>query len=237
MNILSKHEKIALQFSGGKDSIACLLLLKEHLHKITVFWLNTGDPLPETLRQIERVKAICPNFIEVKSNQEKYVAENGWPVDLLPIRNHPRAQALTSQSKLPLQGFLGCCFDNIMFPLHKAAVDFGATLIIRGQKLSDHHKSPVKSGDIVDGIEYLFPIENWDDKKVLEFIEGSDLKQENHAFAASSLDCWSCTAYRQEHKWQLPYLGKFHPEKASILKSRLILIKQEIESEMQHLEI
>jgi len=35
-----------LQFSGGKDSLACLYLLKPRWHEIMVLWLSTPAVLP-----------------------------------------------------------------------------------------------------------------------------------------------------------------------------------------------
>ena len=49
------HERVALELSGGKDSVACLYLLRHQLHKITVYWLNTGDAYPETLDVIHHL--------------------------------------------------------------------------------------------------------------------------------------------------------------------------------------
>lgn len=236
-NILDRHEKIVLQFSGGKDSLACLFLLKNELHRITVMWVNSGATFPETIEQMEKVKKFCPNFIEVKGYQPEQIAANGYPVDVLPVRNHLTVQNATQQKRLPLQGFLNCCYENVMRPLQEATQEFGATLIIRGQKLSDGHKSSVRSGDVIDGVEYCFPIESWNDEDVLNFVKDSDLlpKQYDNG-AMTSLDCWSCTAYLEDNQWKLPYLKQYHPEKEIEVKRRLIMIKQEIMSDMKFME-
>ena len=237
MTPLDRHDKVVLQFSGGKDSIACLMLLKDALHRITVLWTNTGAAFPETIAQMEIVKAMCPHFIEVRGHQPEHIEANGYPVDVLPVRNHLQSQYLTQQTRLPLQGFLGCCATNMMQPMHEATLATGATLIIRGQKLSDHHKSPVKSGDVIDGVEYWFPIEAWDDDQVMDFVRDSALLPAHYADARTSLDCWSCTAYLAENQWKLPYLTKHHPEKAREVKKRLIMIRNEIMADMKFMEV
>lgn len=234
---LSRHHNIVLQFSGGKDSIACLLLLIEHLDRITVLWMNPGETLPETYAQMERVRAICPNFIEVHSDLSGHIEKNGYPVDLLPIRNEKPVQFLTQINRLPLQGFMACCIANLMQPMHAATLAQGATLIIRGQKDADDHRSPVRSGSVIGEVEYWFPVQEWTDEQVLDFIEDSGLLPENHDRSHTSLDCWSCTAYLAEHKWKQPYLEKFHPGKAAEVRRRLILIKNEILSELKNLEV
>lgn len=235
-NVLDRHENIVLQFSGGKDSIACLMLLKEHLHRITVLWMNPGDTLPEHLEQMERVRAMCPNFVEVRSDVARSHAENGYPVDLLPVRNDRQVQFLSQQKRLPLQSFMACCMNNLMQPMHEATVRAGATLIIRGQKAADGHKSPVKSGDVLQGVEFWFPIEGWDDEQVLGFIEVSDLLPEHYERGHTSLECWSCTAYLAGHAWKQHYLQKHHPEKAAEVTRRIHLIKAEIMADLQHME-
>ena len=56
---LDRHDKIALQFSGGKDSLAVLYLCKEWWNKITVVWLNTGSAFPETIAQMEGIYSLA----------------------------------------------------------------------------------------------------------------------------------------------------------------------------------
>ena len=70
-----------LEFSGGKDSIACLMLLKDELHDITVLWADSGDAFPETVEQMEKVREMCPNFQIAKGNQPELIKENGYPAD------------------------------------------------------------------------------------------------------------------------------------------------------------
>ena len=217
-----------LQFSGGKDSIACLLLLKDQLADITVMWANSGDTFPETLRQMEKVREMCPNFIEVMGDQPEVIQTGGYPVDVLPMRNHKEIARLSGQNRVKLQGFLECCFNSFLLPMHNAAIDAGATEIIRGQKLCDGQKSPVRSGDVIDGIKYSFPIENWTDAQVMEFVKDSGLLTENYSIANTSLDCMHCTAYLAENKWKLTYLEARHPEVAVEVRSRLGVIRGEI---------
>lgn len=233
---LDRHANAVMQFSGGKDSIACLVLLRPYLDRITVVWTNTGAAFPETLAQMERVRAMCPNFVEVRGNQPAQVSSNGFPVDVLPIRNHPHVQFLAGQSRPPMQSFLDCCMANMMAPMHEATLAMGATLIIRGQKQSDDHKSPVKSGDVINGVEYWFPIEAWNDDDVMALVGGNDLLPAHYADARTSLDCWSCTAYLADNQWKLPYLTKHHPEKAQEVRRRLILIRDETRQDVRHLD-
>ena len=62
------YSNVALQFSGGKDSLACLYLLKDQLEKVVVYYLDTGDGCPETHDVIDKVKSWIPRFITIKSD-------------------------------------------------------------------------------------------------------------------------------------------------------------------------
>jgi len=118
--------------------------------------------------------------------------------------------------------------------MHSATLALNATTVIRGQKLSDHHKSPVRSGDVVDGITYVFPIEDWTDEQVLDYVKDSDLLPAHYAYGGTSLDCMHCTAYLGENKWKRGYLNRNHPEVGEIVERRIIEIKNEIHRDLQH---
>jgi 3''-phosphoadenosine 5''-phosphosulfate sulfotransferase (PAPS reductase)/FAD synthetase and related enzymes len=234
---LDRHERIVLQFSGGKDSIACLLLLRPYLDRIAVLWLNTGDPLPEHAAQMERVRALVPHFIEINTDVQANFDDVGWPTDVLPIRNDRQVQFLAQQQRLPLQSFMACCYNNLMQPMHDATLRLGATLIIRGQKRADSHKSPLHSGMVMAGVEYWFPVEDWTDAQVLDYIGDTDLLPAHFEPHHTSLDCWSCTAYLAEHEWKQPYLEQHHPEKGAEVRRRLVLIRNEIMRDMKHMGV
>ena len=225
-----------LEFSGGKDSLAVLLLLRDHLPEITVLWADSGNSFPETIAQMEKVRAICPNFIIAHGNQPEVIERGGYPVDVLPMRNHSYISRMAQQNRLKLQGFFECCTNSFLLPMHQKALELGATTIIRGQKACDSHKSPLKNGDVVDGIQYLFPIEDWTDDQVMEFVKDSPLLPTHYSEANTGLDCMHCTAYLADNQWKLNYLKRNYPETAKEVTRRLTLIQQEIRSDMQHID-
>ncbi len=234
---LNRHENIVFQFSGGKDSLVCLHLLREYLHRITVVWMNPGDPLPELRAQMERVKEICPKFVEIHKDKFLQIAAYGFPVDVLPLRNQAELQGfLEDKRAMPLQSFMHCCENNMWIPTHQVTKQLGATLVIRGQKNSDGHKGPMRSGEVADGVELFFPIEAWTDAEVLEFIKDNEFLPENFEAGNNSLECWDCTAYLAEHTWKKTYLEKHHPEKAAEVSRRVIHIKREVMKEFEVLE-
>jgi len=224
-----------LQFSGGKDSLACLLFLRDQLDDITVLWCDPGDSFPETLAQMEAVKSLCKNFVVVPGCQPQTIKLYGFPSDVLPVRNNVVTQEAAQQHRPKLQGFLDCCYRSMMEPMHRATLSLGATTIIRGQKSCDHHKSPVKNGDVIDGVTYWFPIEDWSDEQVMAYVSESSLLPAHYSEARTSMDCMHCTAYLAENQWKLPYLKKHYPEAGAEVEARLNIIRGEVEKDMAHL--
>lgn len=191
---LHRHAVPVLHFSGGKDSTAVLLLLQQHWDRLIVAWVNTGDAFPETLELMDRVRRLVPNFLEVQSDQPAQHAAHGWPTELLPITNTPLGRALDGHDRPLLQSYADCCGANIWEPMARAMRAIGATLIIRGTRLANGRKSPIRSGDVVDGVAYWHPIERWSDEEVFAFLRRRGWLPEHYAHTETSLDCRRCTA-------------------------------------------
>lgn len=211
--ILDKHEKIAFMFSGGKDSLACLYLLKPYLDKITVIWVNTGDAFPETEAIVRESVRGIPKFLEVKSNVIDFKNKFGHPTDLLPTK-HSFMNVHTQELDIPMfVNNLDCCAQNIWYPAMNAATEMGATLIIRGQRNEENEKSTVRSGDTVGGFEFLFPIEDWSKEQVLSYLKDEGFDYPPHFnFSESSLDCMHCTSCLHANKDRTGFMKENYPE-------------------------
>lgn len=204
--------KLGLAFSGGKDSLACLLLHKHKLDEITVFWVNAGKNYPETLELVSYAKSISPNFVEIKSNQEAQQAINGLPSDVVPINWTVLGQSVTGAKPYSVQSYLQCCFENISIPMHNTIKEHGITHLIRGQRKDEGHKSTATNGHEYDGVVYLHPIEDWSAQEVIEFIAKHIKLPKHYYLNHTSLDCYDCTAYRKETKDIKIYRQTHHPE-------------------------
>lgn len=234
-SILDRHNKIALQFSGGKDSLACLYLLKDYWKYITVYFLNTGDMFPSTLEVIDRVKREVPYFVEIKGKVQQSISMFGIPSDVVPATSTGLAKAIDVNSDMfKVTDRYTCCSHSIMLPMHQKMLDDGITLIIRGQKNSDSHKPNIQSGQVHDGVEYLFPLELWTDDEVFVFLLTQDQELPSHYQKfQSSGDCMTCSAWLGEGRGK--YLSENHPVQFSIYQARLSMISKAMSPHIENL--
>lgn len=204
--------KLGLAFSGGKDSLACLLLHKDQLHNITVFWADTGKTYPETLEVVNYAKSISPNFIHVIVDRDGQNKEFGLPSDVVPINWTKFGQAMTHEKSVMVQSYLQCCYENIAEPIYKAAKQHQITHLIRGQRLDDDIQSVTKNNSVFDGMTFLHPIEHWTRKDVLGYLSKHIELPKHFNLGHTSLDCFDCTAYQKDTKDVSLYREKNHPE-------------------------
>lgn len=212
-DFFSRHERAALQLSTGKDSAACLYLLEPFWDKLTVVWLNAGKPLQESLDYMEGIRAKVPNFLEVRANQPEWIRINGYPADVLPYEATKMGACNGFANSVRFSETFECCKANMWMPMAQAMKDGGFTGVIRGQKLADDLKSSLRSGAIVDGIEYLFPIESWSDSQVFAFL-GDRVPGFYKRGLPSSQDCANCTGYVKSHAAWIPELLRVDTETA-----------------------
>lgn len=225
-NILDRHSNVALEFSGGRDSLACLYLLRPFLHRMTVYWVNTGAAFPETLSVIAAVRDFVPHFVEIAGNQPAVIEQFGIPTDVLP-RSSTIIGLAAAQSSVRMQDSYSCCSRVIMVPLHQRVLGDGCTLIIRGQKLSDDHRAPITSGYVENGIEYLFPIERWSDADVDQYLADVGAPAlPYYETMKGAPDCITCSGWWSENHGQ--YLRQHHPDAFVEYQRRLQIIAAEV---------
>ncbi len=228
---------MVLEFSGGKDSLACLYLLRYEWPRLTVLWVNTGAAYPETIEQMRKVREMVPHFLEVKSDQPSQIEANGLPADVVPIRSTVLGQRIHGPSTL-MQSFLGCCHDNLWKPAQDAIKALGATVVIRGQRNTDSRKSPIRSGHIEDGVKYLFPIQDWTEKQVRDYLTSQGVELPPHyAYFNSSLDCWNCTAYMDHNVGRAKHMREKHPDLWWQYKPMLSSVVNAVRDELRHAEL
>lgn len=162
--------KQALQFSGGRDSLAMLYYMMPHLSNIDVIWANSGDAYPETVALMAYIKRFVPRFIVLTDGDAKE-----WRLK----------HGLTDENwKL-------CCADNMWAPMQRFIAAEGYTHVFRGTKACDP-VVPVPPG-VYDGVRYIFPLWTWSDEDVNDYL-GPSLPPQYRVGHFSSLDCMGCTA-------------------------------------------
>lgn len=219
-DFIDRHERIALQVSGGRDSLACLYLMRPYWDRLTVYWCNTGDPFPETVVIMDQVRALVPHFVEIAGQQPDVVAKFGLPSDIVPASHTPIGILGGSEQKVLIQDRYSCCANVFMLPLHQRMLDDGVTLIIRGQKQADALKAPLRSGAVDLGIEYLFPIEDWSSRQVMAYLQSQGAPIPRfYEMLEGAPDCMTCSAY-WEHG-AAAYLKRYHHSAHQEVQRRL----------------
>lgn len=191
----------ALQFSGGKDSLACLHLWRDKLDETVVIWCNSGAAYPETIDQMERIKSWVPHFMEVKGDQPGVIERYGYPSDVVPILSSTQGLLLQGRRRPLIQSFIDCCARSLWAPMYNAVKSLGVKRLVRGQRNDERLTGPIRHGDVHDGIEYILPIQDWSEIDVFAYLKavGADLPT-YYETERTSRDCWNCTAFRLESK-------------------------------------
>lgn len=228
LDVLDQHEKIALCFSGGKDSLAVVYLLRDHLHRMTVYHMDTGDLLPEVATVVEHVKAMCPSFVHLRGDIHGAIQRDGLPTDLLPHSAHPIGQAMGEHHRKLVSRY-DCCAKNLMLPIYNRIKADGNTLIIRGTKAVDMKVLPAVDGTTEDGMTVCYPIQEWSNQQVFDYLAevGAPVAR-LYQHMTNAPECARCSAWWTEGKGE--YLKRYHPAIWLSYTGRLRAVIDEIEA-------
>lgn len=233
MSIFERHQRIALQFSGGKDSLACLYLLRDKLDLVTVYSLNAGDRMPETQAVIDAVRPWIPHFVEIRSDVSAWIDANGLPSDVVPTCSTWMGRVI-GLSDTPIVDRFECCMRNVMLPMYERMKADGVTCIIRGQKDADMARRPLQSGDSIDGFEFYYPIEDWTHAQVFSYLKevGAPISPVYETMNTSP-ECMKCSAWWDDGRAQ--YLKAHYPEAHAVYVGRLRVIRSKIAPHLENM--
>lgn len=233
--VLARHERIAFQFSGGRDSTAALFLLRPYWHRMTVYHVDSGDMFPETRAVVDAVAAYVP-VVTLQGNVQAVQSQFGMPSDLVPVDNGTFGR-LVSGNPVKINGRYGCCFKTLMEPMHERMVADGITLIIRGQRDDDYDQPPLRSGAVASGFEVLYPIQDWNADMVMEYLKAHQLPVAVYYDRGlkQGSDCMGCTAWWDDGR--ADYLRQYHPLKFTRLVQDVQVVKDEIVRQFAKLEV
>lgn len=205
--------------------MACLHLCKASID--CAIYVDTGKTYPETLEMVRYARKFVP-VVVVESNQQEQNDREGIPADVVPIEWTRLGQSMTTPKPILIQNYIACCFENIAYPLFQKAKDMGATEIIYGQRSDEGHRATTRNGDVVDGITRLHPIEGWTSEQVFAYLKTVMEVPEHYYLKHSSLDCYDCTAFREDTrdrviftKEKYPYLHQQHQVRVELVKQAL----------------
>jgi phosphoadenosine phosphosulfate reductase len=234
--LFDRHKNVALSFSGGKDSLALLHLMRPWWDRLTVYWLNPGNPFPETVEQMAQVRELVPHFKEVAGLQREIIAADGWPSDVVPHRYTTYSNAIFGPTPFKVQARLQCCIRSMMVPLWRALRADGVTCVLRGKRRSEADRTGIESGHVAEGIEIVFPLLDWSTSDVFRFLEERDVDlPATYRHASHSLDCMDCTAWWGEG--QGAYLKAAHPAMFRQYARRIWLIKRAVADQLDECEV
>lgn len=227
--------RAALHFSGGKDSLACLYLLRPLVEQgLPVYWLSTGDTIPETRAVVEQVRAWIPDLRTVQTDVLAWKAAHGIPSDVTTAQSSWIGRAY-GMSDTPLVGRMDCCVANLMQPMHQRMLADGIEVVIRGTKLADTGQVPARGPG--DAYEVLLPLLHWSHDQVFQFLQevGAPRNAVYDTFRAiSAPECLHCSAWWDDGK--AAYLKQLHPDKVGQYRVNLQTIRAELARRVQELD-
>jgi 3'-phosphoadenosine 5'-phosphosulfate sulfotransferase (PAPS reductase)/FAD synthetase len=223
---LDRHERGALQFSGGKDSLALVYLLRPHWDKLTIYHVDTGDLLPEVREIVDMVAGMVPNFRRIETNSTRSMATVGYPTDLMPFSSTTLGLAM-GMSRQRLVDRFDCCAINLMKPMHDRMVADRVPLVIRGTKRCDTARMAAESGDTSLGYELWLPLQDWSHDEVFEYLRAMDAPIcRVYEHKVNAPECATCTAWWSEGRTE--YLKKYHPDLYQIYRAKLAVVAAEV---------
>lgn len=249
-SILDRHERIGLCFSGGKDSLALLGLLRPHWHRLCVYHVNTQDLLPETLEVVRHAEAMTEgkvgNWCEITTNSRSWQERFGMPSDLVPFDCSDMGRAMVNGAAGPIHLVerMRCCGANLAQPLMRRMAADGITLSIRGTRREDPAwgwlltMQATGPDTFVDGsTHYWLPIHNWTTAQVFAYLQRESLPIARYyqgEYRHSGPECATCTAWWDEGRGK--YLRKFHPAIAGEYLVRLQRVRSAIRPTLAQLD-
>jgi 3'-phosphoadenosine 5'-phosphosulfate sulfotransferase (PAPS reductase)/FAD synthetase len=233
--------KKILQFSGGKDSAACLHMFRDDPN-VVALWVDTGNSFPHVKSYVYKMCNDYGMALHVTSPEIPVIEwqeQNGLPADVVPWDSTPFMKWMVKDDfGTSLVPYTTCCSANIWEPMNNATNKIGSKHVIRGSKKCDGHVGVPHGFTDQSGIYYESPLWDWTDADVFSYIEKNDIPlPDNYSASADSdsLDCWCCTAYRgKSGTFRAEYLKDNYPELHKIAHPKNMAVVNAVKSAVNH---
>lgn len=252
-SILEQHERIGFAFSGGKDSLAMLGLLRPHWHRLTVYHVDTQDLLPETRAVVAHAYSLTKGHVRgwrhILTNSIGWQEKFGLASDLVPFDCTDLGMALLhgAAGRMSMAPRMSCCSANLHRPLYEAFESDGVTLGIRGTRREDAAWGLLVVGgkpmtpdlylDESSGLQWWCPIHDWSTAQVFAYLQREGLpiaKYYHDQYRHSGPECARCTAWLDEGRAK--YLRQHHPALAGDYMVRLQRVRSAIRPTLAQLD-
>lgn len=234
MTPLDRHGRGALHFSGGKDSLALVYLLRPHWDRLTLYHVDAGDLLPEVREIVDMVEGMVPDFRRIETSSAKSMTTIGMPSDLVPTTSTAFGLVIGASKQRLIDRF-DCCAINLMMPMHHRMIEDRMPLVIRGTKRADLARLPAVSGDTSLGYELWLPLQEWSHDQVFDFLRevGAPICRV-YEHRVNAPECATCPAWWSEGRAE--YLAKHHPDLFAIYRAKLAIVAREVTPHWRALE-
>lgn len=231
---IDRHQRAALLFSGGKDSMVLAHLAEPFRDRLVLLWVNTQGHLPH---MVEHVRKYGETFqlVELASNYAERFIEAGLPSLIVPIERVAAWQSMQFKpdTERPLiSDWLSCCAALRWQPVANYLLrNRDITLVIHGQRREDGY-----AGLANGGCETLLPLWDWSTAEIFEYVRGHglELPAQYSEGAASSLECGTCCTAKvtPEHR---RFLSRHYPRIAEEFGTALSLVYGAVAAEWDKL--
>ena len=219
--------KIAVAFSGGKDSLVALHITMDIVRKPTVLFVDTTVEFPETKRYIQQLSKkwrLKIHVVRATDNYWKIVSERGLPVG--GRGNNFFLKELAKKAGVKLSN--ACCYHL----KEKPARDFykrnnikgvvtgirAAESVMRKFNLADY--GAIRYSSIYDTL-VAWPLFAWTSNDINEYIERYSLPYKPlYDMGYTRIGCWACLQDFFHKDSRLFVLRERHPKMYETLKNK-----------------
>lgn len=161
----------ALLFSAGKDSTALLELMRPSWNDLTVVTWLPLHAHPDISERVALVAEAVPNFRLIRANPEVWIAEHGFPSNIVPVESTTAARDAGFTPKTRVAPWTDCCAANFWDPLYATLARHGYTDIITGVKKCDGpHGNVTEPGMRWGPFTFHAPLWLWSDADVVNYL-------------------------------------------------------------------